>query len=442
MARNRGRGGRGRPDDAPDKRPSAESVTSRPPPAKRRTDVRIVGAVAVGAAALGALAIALPRARAPAASGGDGACPCDLDAWAPPPDAAEQYVYAPGCDFDVLDAFPSQSEFDAEYWNRRPVLIRNGTARWPREIWGKRTLYDALRRAALGGNYLKTTDEWASMHLMELHDKTSLADFLCSGVCRPPDGLDQTYVFDRDDWRASLPEVEAAIVTPDVIASHYDPSWHTRWSKYFLISALGSGINFHRHTNAFNGLVHGRKRWFLYPHSTLPPAHKTGMLEWWRTVYVPELRATHDAGPAGDSGLLQCMQEAGDVVYVPQQMWHATLALGEGVGVSGQFVRSTAEILARATEHAQAARHHEAAALYEAVLAHRDEVEKPIQIAVAANLGVVMLNAGERARAERAARLSLQLHAEYGVGSPSMAHAVLAKLGIPPPATTTPAPPQ
>ena len=88
MARNRGRG-RGRPDDAPDKRPSAESVTSRPPPAKRRTDVRIVGAVAVGAAALGALAIALPRARAPAASGGDGACPCDLDAWAPPPDAAE-----------------------------------------------------------------------------------------------------------------------------------------------------------------------------------------------------------------------------------------------------------------------------------------------------------------------------------------------------------------
>ena len=77
-----------------------------------------------------------------------------------------------------------------------------------------------------------------------------------------------------------------------------------------------------------------------------------------------------------------------------------------------------------------------------------DEIRKEVQSEVrrapgwSGQLGVVMLNAGERARAERAARLSLQLHAEYGVGSPSMAHAVLAKLGIPPPATTTPAPPQ
>ena len=38
-------------------------------------------------------------------------------------------------------------------------------------------------------------------------------------------------------------------------------SIHDRFSRYFLVGSSMSGINYHSHTDAYNGLVHGRKRW-------------------------------------------------------------------------------------------------------------------------------------------------------------------------------------
>ena len=46
------------------------------------------------------------------------------------------YEYAGGCDWDVLDDFPSQETFDAKYWNKLPVVIRNGTSYGPRGVAG------------------------------------------------------------------------------------------------------------------------------------------------------------------------------------------------------------------------------------------------------------------------------------------------------------------
>ena len=66
----------------------------------------------------------------------------------------------------------------------------------------------------------------------------------------------------------------------------HTPDFHERWSVYFLVGGLGSGINFHRHTTAFNGCVRGRKRWFLFPRQLRdewrdhPPGHTLGPVEW------------------------------------------------------------------------------------------------------------------------------------------------------------------
>jgi len=410
------------------RRGERRAATRAPVEAQAPSPPVLRSAGAAGLVAIAAAAVAARCALQSSEASLEAECACDLDAWAPPTRAADKYVYKPGCDFDVLESFPTQEHFDATYWNRAPVLIRNGTSAWPSAIWTKRRLFDELRETNSSGSYLKTSDHWASYHLSSLHEKASLSAFLCNRVCKPPDGLDQAYIFDRDDWRARLPNVEAAIVTPSVIESHFDPSWHRRWSKYFLISALGSGINFHQHTNAFNGLLHGRKRWFLYPPRASPPSYKSGMIEWWQTVYVPKLRERHDGGLVAGAGLLQCMQERGDLLYVPQFWWHATLALGEGVGVSGQFVRQTHEILARATALAQAGRDLEAAELYRVVLDHRDEVEPPILVGVAGSLAATMLNAGALDKAKQAAELSLQLHAEHGGGDLRPARTVLARL--------------
>eukprot|EP01048_Picozoa_sp_COSAG05_P015718 COSAG05_NODE_1930_length_3818_cov_2.245227_1_plen_116_part_00 len=46
----------------------------------------------------------------------------------------------------------------------------------------------------------------------------------------------------------------------------------------FFIGAAGSGVGFHRHGHAWNAVVYGRKRWFLYPpsfvgHQTVSLSH-------------------------------------------------------------------------------------------------------------------------------------------------------------------------
>ena len=242
-----------------------------------------------------------------------------------------------------------------------------------------------------------------------------MADFMCHGVCKA--GLsegDQTYMFDRDEWRKAAPHLEDDTIAPAPLLAHYDPDWHERWSKYLLVSAEGSGINFHRHTNAFNGLVVGRKRWFLYPPDTAlsKTTEVTGALIWFQKMYRPSW-ASPRPGVAGKDGLEQCMQGEGDLIYVPQYWWHATVALGEGIGLSGQYVRRLAEILNRVRTSMEAGRVDAALADLEFVLSHRDEVEVEVAISVGFDVAQMHQRRGNLRKAKDAARISVELAAEY-----------------------------
>ena len=273
-------------------------------------------------------------------------CPCGLSWPTEVTPAASSFEYGGGCDFEVVDEMPSQQEFDARFWNRAPLLVRNGTRDWPaRTRWTKEALWRRSQRERHSAGYFRTDDHWASYtsvgnrSMRAERGDVDMAEFLCHGVCQPPVQTDQVYLFDRDDWRTGLPGLDEDVQFPSTIARHFDAAWHERWSLYFLISALGSGINFHQHTNAFNGLLFGRKRWFLYPDGHAPPSFKLGMLAWFRDVYRAEWGGSvqwEGTPRRATRGLLQCMQAAGDLIYIPQQMWHATIALGPGVGVSGQ----------------------------------------------------------------------------------------------------------
>lgn len=367
---------------------------------------------------------------------------------------------------------PSQEEFDGRYWNRAPLLVRNGTRRWPARRWSKRRLRDQLGER-IWAQWLRSHDLHASANIGRYFESNSthaaqrsritLSGFLCNDSCKEPtaDG-DQSYLFDRDDWLEAVPELVADVTPPPQISSHYDERWHERWSMYLLVSALGSGINFHRvrarrpmasprdctarfmmaqetrfrppcavpprpqHTNAFNGLLVGRKRWFLYPPQVDPPSPTRGMLSWYSHVYRAHWAAP-EGQPAGVDGLQQCMQEQGDLLYVPQHWWHATLALGEGLGISGQFVRRLPHILARVNVAVREGRHTDALAELEFVLEHREEVEGPVAVAVASDAAVLRAKAlGDVEGAERAARVALQIHAQLGVGDPHKAKSVLA----------------
>jgi len=95
-----------------------------------------------------------------------------------------------------------------------------------------------------------------------------------------------------------------------------------------------SGLAFHRHGASLAALVAGRKAWWLFSSKGLPSAirEKTqGLLSAWETlVDDPEKRLP-------GHGAARCIQQPGEVLYVPPGWYHATINLDEVVAVTRQW---------------------------------------------------------------------------------------------------------
>ena len=101
---------------------------------------------------------------------------------------------------------------------------------------------------------------------------------------------------------------------------HATPSY---WQHF--IGGLASGSSAHLHDNAWNALLYGRKRWFIWspPHSytsNMPP------LEW--LIY---------SNWTETANTFFCTQNENDIILVPSDYAHATLNIMESVGIAGEF---------------------------------------------------------------------------------------------------------
>eukprot|EP00746_Dinoflagellata_sp_MGD_P054358 gnl/MRDRNA2_/MRDRNA2_238259_c0_seq1.p1 gnl/MRDRNA2_/MRDRNA2_238259_c0~~gnl/MRDRNA2_/MRDRNA2_238259_c0_seq1.p1 ORF type:complete len:140 (-),score=14.02 gnl/MRDRNA2_/MRDRNA2_238259_c0_seq1:208-591(-) len=102
------------------------------------------------------------------------------------------------------------------------------------------------------------------------------------------------------------------------------------------MAGIGGGLTFHRHGEAWSVIVWGRKRWFLFPPSDIqddPPVHRhdhmhsveqKSSIEWMEKEY-----------PTCSPRPLECVQSAGDLLFIPFDYSHAVVALEETVGMSG-----------------------------------------------------------------------------------------------------------
>lgn len=100
-----------------------------------------------------------------------------------------------------------------------------------------------------------------------------------------------------------------------VMDQHADEAVASAYDVYLLLGGNQTGVTFHSHAASVVALHAGQKRWFLFPPDTRPvPRHHDprGMRVW-----------------QPDAGLVASMttfvQEEGDVVYVPEGWYHATL---------------------------------------------------------------------------------------------------------------------
>lgn len=102
----------------------------------------------------------------------------------------------------------------------------------------------------------------------------------------------------------------------------------------------------HFHGDAWNALVFGRKQWFLHP-PTRSFFARTGVraLDWATQTYAG--LCTHETtvsdselpppGNEAEWAELRCVQEAGDVIYVPRLWGHAVINLKQSVGAAVEF---------------------------------------------------------------------------------------------------------
>jgi hypothetical protein len=110
------------------------------------------------------------------------------------------------------------------------------------------------------------------------------------------------------------------------------------------IGGKNSGVSFHFHGSGFSEVIHGRKKWFLFPkefsslvakifHSNMtmeswhdniyPYFHsESSLATTFKEEFIPDLEALKDH-------LFECTIEAGQVLYFPSFWMHATLNLEE-----------------------------------------------------------------------------------------------------------------
>jgi len=98
--------------------------------------------------------------------------------------------------------------------------------------------------------------------------------------------------------------------------------------RWLIVGPANSGSSFHKDpncTHAWNAVVRGKKKWIFFPPDVTPPgvhpsqdglelATPITLVEWFRSFYKEAVKSKVKP--------LQCVVEAGELMFVPSGWWH------------------------------------------------------------------------------------------------------------------------
>jgi histone arginine demethylase JMJD6 len=225
-----------------------------------------------------------------------------------------------GCDIVQIDGLMNSSEFYKRFQLiNQPAIFRGGAADWPaRTKWTPDYLTATIGKETVEASKIPygNLDGVQTQHL-------SMADFLSQMLNSGPtnvSGAPPPYVFDREIMKlaASIKSFTGDLKLPRTFKDCEVQSLQ------LIIGPEGSGSPAHFHTAAFNALLFGRKRWLIYPPS---------IAFWSKKPALPWLM-DGDAHGVPDEQPLECVQQPGDVVYVPAAWGHAVINLEDTVAAA------------------------------------------------------------------------------------------------------------
>jgi tetratricopeptide (TPR) repeat protein len=246
--------------------------------------------------------------------------------------------------------------FASEYKGKLPVILQgHKNVRRARKLFTPEALLATAGEAAV---QVGDASEIVRAHGQGPH-RATLREFVHSMRAPAAPEAPAPYLFDRGNFFA---QPEAAALLPrlpfppglihqrtrdeeppslmgfilDGNDKHGDPV--PSWDHYLLLGGNGSSVGFHAHADSVVALLFGSKRWFIFaPEATPRPRWRDpqGMQSW----LAQRSRGEGEPAAAGsDSGseVFECVQRAGEILYVPEGWHHATLNYGETLAVAQQ----------------------------------------------------------------------------------------------------------
>lgn len=261
----------------------------------------------------------------------DGTVPSGSGGWRLADGETVAWLDSDLCTVDRLSASDLSAErFEKEFRFQKPVLVTfpHGARTWTDpERWSLQALLRNYGQWTIAhGNSVDIVRRGGNGEFK--HTLTELLEGLRSNNATLMNY--GSYGFDRNFFK------ETNLSTTFKLPSYFSAN-DTINDSIFILGASGSGVIFHKHADTWNGVIYGKKRWFLYPSSFTPPGgvyHGYSVNEWYDRVY-PNLTA--DCRP------IECVQQAGEILYLPEGFYHATLNIGDTVAVSLQKKQATLE---------------------------------------------------------------------------------------------------
>lgn len=259
------------------------------------------------------------------------AADADSSGWYLATKDAESKFNIPHCDIEkrsILDV--TSEEFEQKYKLKKPLIFTfpNGAQDWTSSIkWSRRSLKKKYGHWFVQtGNALEIVRHGGNGNLKMYFER-----FVDDDMNKTNSRGEPLYIFDRYFYKDS--DLSASMKVPKILKfkTYKDDS-------LFFLGSTGSGVSFHKHADAWNAVVFGKKRWFIYPPEKSPPGGIPlgfTILEWFNSIY-PKLDESNRP--------LECIQEAGEIFYLPESFYHGTINIGDTVAIGMQKKEPVTEI--------------------------------------------------------------------------------------------------
>ncbi|XP_063437147.1 bifunctional arginine demethylase and lysyl-hydroxylase psr-1-like isoform X1 [Mytilus trossulus] len=216
----------------------------------------------------------------------------------------------------------TNAEFEKDFRFKKPLIVSfdNGASGWTRpESWSVESLKKEYGDwLVYSGSSLEIVRRGGNGNV-----ESSFTKFVDQLIRSKDDKGEPLYIFDRMFYNdSSLP---TTLKPPK-----YFEIKDGRDDSIFFLGASSSGVSFHKHADAWNGVIYGEKRWFLYPVNHTPPGGVYPgftQIEWFEKVYpfLPESEKP-----------IECVQKAGEILYLPEGTYHGTINMGDTVAIGIQ----------------------------------------------------------------------------------------------------------